>query len=118
MIFRGAYMQKGEPSADPARAERYGALGDALHINPDLRFPNLDKVVPLPPAKLPQWDMSKPRTLIDAPKQVVPAPAVQSTPGSQRTGRAHIPHGYALPSKREDTSGRCRYTGFAGGAEG
>ena len=96
-LFRGAELANGGPSRDPARAERYGALGDALYINPDLRFPNLDKVVPLPPAKLPQWDMSKPRTLIDAAKQVVPAPAVKPTAGSQRTGRAHIPQGYALP---------------------
>ncbi|MEJ8827516.1 DUF6396 domain-containing protein [Variovorax humicola] len=96
-IFRGAYMQKGGPSRDPGRAERYGALGDALYINPDLRLPNLDKVLPLPPAKLPQWDMSDPQTLIDAAKQIIPAPAVQPTPGSQHTGRAHIPQGYALP---------------------
>jgi uncharacterized protein len=81
---------------DPARAERYSLLGDALYFNPDLRFPNLDKVLPLPPAPLPQWDGDK-KTLIDAAKQVVSAPIVQPTPGSQRTGRAHIPQGYALP---------------------
>ena len=98
-LFGGAEMARGGPSPDPAREERYGALGDALYMNPDLRLPNLDKVLPLPPAKLPQWDMSKPQTLIDAAKQVVPAPAVKPTPGSQRTGRAHIPQGYALPSQ-------------------
>ncbi|WP_164840421.1 DUF6396 domain-containing protein [Collimonas arenae] len=38
---------------DTARSERYSALGDALYHNPDLRFPNLDKILPLPPAKLP-----------------------------------------------------------------
>ncbi|MDM0011038.1 DUF6396 domain-containing protein [Variovorax sp. J22P168] len=96
-LFGGAEMTRGGPSPDPAREERYGALGDALYLNPDLRFPNLDKVLPLPPAKLPQWDMSQPQTLIDAAKQIVPAPKVQPTPGSQRTGRAHIPQGHALP---------------------
>ncbi|SFM09875.1 TPR repeat [Variovorax sp. OV329] len=86
-------------SKDQAREERYDALGDALYHNPDLRFPNLDKVVPLPPAKLPSWDMSQPQTLVDAAKGLVPAPAVKPTPGSQRTGRAHIPQGYALPER-------------------
>ncbi|MDM0011037.1 DUF6396 domain-containing protein [Variovorax sp. J22P168] len=98
-LFRGAEIAKGAPSRDPARAERYGALGDALYLNPDLRFPNLDKVLPLPPAKLPQWDMSQPQTLIDAAKQVVPKPKVQPTPGSQRTGRTHIPQDHVLPQQ-------------------
>jgi hypothetical protein len=38
---------------DNFRSERYMVLGDALSRNPDLRFPNLDKILPLPPAKLP-----------------------------------------------------------------
>lgn len=57
---------------DQARGERYEVLADALRRNPDLRLPNLDKVLPLPPAPLPQWDGSK-QTLIDAAKAVVPA---------------------------------------------
>ena len=56
---------------DPSRAGRYRALGDALYRNPDLRFPNLDKVIPLPPATLPQWD-GQPQSLVDAAKAVVP----------------------------------------------
>lgn len=71
---------------DSARAERYSALGDALYHNPDLRFPNLDKVLPLPPAPLPQWDMSDPQKLVDAAKAVVPAaPSRAPSPTSQRT---------------------------------
>ena len=80
---------------DPARAERYNRLGDALERNPDLRFPNLDKVLPLPPAQLPKWD-GNPQTLIDAAKGLVPAPVVAPTPGAERTGRAHIPDGWLL----------------------
>lgn len=80
---------------DVARAERYSILGDALWRNPDLRFPNLDKAVPLPPTDLPKWDGNK-QTLIDAAKALVVQPAVQRTPGSQRTGRAHIPPGHVL----------------------
>jgi hypothetical protein len=29
----------------------------------------------------------------------VPAPVIQPTPGSQRTGRAHIPDGHVLPAR-------------------
>ena len=87
---------------DRARAERYSALGDALYTNPDLRFPNLDKVLPLPPAPLPKWDGNR-QTLIDAAKAVVPAPTPgpkpAASPASQRSGRAHIPDGYMLPEQ-------------------
>ena len=84
---------------DTARSDRYGIIADALRLNPDLRFPNLDKVLPLPPAKLPSWD-GNPDTLIDAAKALVPLPDAKPTPGSQRTGRAHIPqdHVLAMPS--------------------
>jgi hypothetical protein len=50
---------------DRSRSERYSLLGDALELNPDLLFPNLDKVLPLPPAPLPFWD-GQPETLINA----------------------------------------------------
>ncbi len=89
-------------SKDRARAERYSALGDALELEPDLRLPNLDKVLPLPPARLPMWDGSKER-LIDAGKAVVmtppKAPASAPNPASQRTGRAYIPKGQMLPER-------------------
>lgn len=81
---------------DRTRAERYGLLGDALELNPDLRLPNLDKVLPLPPASLPFWD-GKRKTLIDAAKAVIVKQPTPATPGASRTGRAHIPQGYVLP---------------------
>jgi uncharacterized protein len=89
-------------TADVSRADRYHALADALYRNPDLRFPNLDKVLPLPPARLPFWD-GKDETLINAAKAVVPAPTTPAKPAasaaSQRTGRAHIPDGFTLPER-------------------
>ncbi len=98
----------GEPlvgnAKDRARAERYSALGDALYTNPDLRFPNLDKVLPLPPARLPMWDGKK-ESLIEAAKAVVPTPPAKSTakpvanPASKLTGKAHIPEGWMLPER-------------------
>lgn len=96
---------------DPSRAARYRALGDALYRNRDLRFPNLDKVLPLPPAPLPAWD-GKAQSLIDAAKAVEPVPAPKPTPGASRTGRAHIPEGHVLPDhpvpSREESPSRDR----------
>ena len=88
---------------DQARADRYRVLADALFTNPDIRFPNLDKVLPLPPASLPMWDGNK-QALVDAAKAVVPKPAASaprpaSAPASERVGRAHVPAGLALPEQ-------------------
>ncbi|RYF26064.1 MAG: sel1 repeat family protein, partial [Comamonadaceae bacterium] len=82
---------------DLVRADRYRQIRAALERNPDLRLPNLDKVLPLPPADMPAWD-GLPQTLVDAAKGVMQAPAVKPTPGAQRTGRAHIPQGHGLPA--------------------
>ncbi len=86
----GSPLVKG--MVDKARAERYGAIGDALFNNPDLRFPNLDKVLPLTPAKLPKWD-GKPDTLINAAKGVRVTPQQQDSSASQcpTTHRAYVP---------------------------
>ena len=87
---------------DPGRAQRYMVLSDALYTNPDLRFPNLDKVLPLPPAELPMWDGNK-QTLIDAAKAIVAKPAAPSVPAAKpstvKTGRAYIPEGSMLPER-------------------
>jgi TPR repeat protein len=40
---------------DIERESRYGAIYDALAINPDLKLARLDAALPLPPAKLPEW---------------------------------------------------------------
>ncbi|MDF0604552.1 sel1 repeat family protein [Neisseriaceae bacterium TC5R-5] len=55
---------------DPSRGERYRSLSDSLdYYEPilGLKLPNLDKVLPLPPAKLPPWD-GKRDSLVDAAK--------------------------------------------------
>ncbi|MBJ7312398.1 sel1 repeat family protein [Rugamonas sp. CCM 8940] len=41
--------------ADLERSNRYSIIYDTLKINPDLKLGRLDKVLPLPPAKLPEW---------------------------------------------------------------
>jgi hypothetical protein len=59
---------------DEARSERYSTLARALEFYPGrLKLPNLDKVLPLPPAPLPKWDGNR-QTLIDAAKAVTPPP--------------------------------------------
>jgi hypothetical protein len=62
------------PHLDEARSERYAVLHNALELNPLLRFPNLDKVLPLPPAPLSAWDGDK-QTLIDTAKGVTNRPS-------------------------------------------
>ncbi|NHQ91479.1 tetratricopeptide repeat protein [Janthinobacterium lividum] len=63
------------PYVDKARGERYAVLGNELGFNPNARFPNLDKVLPLPPADLPPWNGDR-DTLLHAAKGVRPPPAV------------------------------------------
>ncbi|MDR9616103.1 DUF6396 domain-containing protein [Providencia rettgeri] len=41
---------------DPERSARYEAIADEIRNNPEARFPDIDKIVPLPPAELPEWD--------------------------------------------------------------
>ncbi len=71
---------------DKARAERYSKLGDALEFYEGrLRLPNLDRVLPLPPAPLPKWDGNV-KTLIDGAKAVTSPPANQKQ-GASLQGR-------------------------------
>ncbi|MGK5068546.1 tetratricopeptide repeat protein [Janthinobacterium sp. RT4P48] len=63
------------PFIDKARGERYAVLNRALGFNPNRRFPNLDKILPLPPADLPPWDGQR-KSLLDAAMGVRPPPAI------------------------------------------
>jgi uncharacterized protein len=99
--YMAASFRAGDPlvgrAKDPVRADRYSTLGDALRRNPDLRLPNLDKVLPLPPAPLPQWDGQR-ESLINAAKGVRPKPQPVTTSAHQLPpqDRAHIPPGHDL----------------------
>lgn len=63
------------PYVDKARGERYAVLNRELGFNPNARFPNLDKVLPLPPADLPPWNGER-DTLLHAAMGVRPPPAI------------------------------------------
>ncbi|HEK1094953.1 TPA: sel1 repeat family protein [Proteus mirabilis] len=41
---------------DLERARRYSLIGEEITSNPNAKFPDIDKIVPLPPAPLPEWD--------------------------------------------------------------
>jgi TPR repeat protein len=90
---------------DEARSERYSTLARALEFYQGrLNLPNLDKILPLPPAPLPKWDGNR-QTLIDAAKAVTPPPPKTSqsttwqTPGDMA---GHYPtEARQLPPGRE-----------------
>ena len=78
------------PFIDKDRAERYGLIGDALSFNPKRRYPNLDRILPLPPAKLPPWDGKK-QTLLDMAAGVSLTPPVPApSEAANRQGRYHL----------------------------
>ncbi|MGF6526207.1 TPR repeat protein [Variovorax sp. PvP013] len=96
-----ASFDDGDPivghAKDPIRARRYQAISERLRFDKHLQLPNLDRVLPLPPAKLPQWD-GNPDTLIDAAKAVRVTPRAQKLSGHVHppAHRAHIPPGQTL----------------------
>lgn len=94
----------GSAFIDKDRSERYFELGNALYDNPDLRFPNLDRVLPLPPAKLPPWNMNDVDGLIRAAQGVRVTPQLPPQPAASEPGRARIPPGHSLfmPDKLRD----------------
>jgi len=92
------------PHRDKVRSERYEMLGDALDFNPNRRFPNLDKMVPLPPARLPPWD-GKRETLLKAVMAVTPPNAVpKSSAASRRQGREFLDAAYDLRPTADTTN--------------
>ncbi|WP_374585722.1 tetratricopeptide repeat protein [Pseudoduganella sp.] len=93
------------PYIDKARAERYEMLGDALDYNPYRRFPNLDKVLPLPPAILPPWD-GKRESLLAAAMGVVTTPPLPSAPAPANAGRYYLDPAYRLRKTGESTTAR------------
>ncbi|MEK7893099.1 tetratricopeptide repeat protein [Burkholderia contaminans] len=101
--FNGFGLTRGENligHIDKARAQRYSKIGDVLKLyDGRLRLPNLDKVLPLPPAPLPKWNGDV-QTLINAAKAITP-PA-KSPKGGMQQGRLFVPDGYAVSALKAD----------------
>nr|WP_244322767.1 DUF6396 domain-containing protein [Paraburkholderia dipogonis] len=97
--FRGFNLSTGRNlsgKVDIQRAERYAVFGNALeHYDGRLKLPNLDKVLPLPPAPLPKWDGNK-QTLIDAAKTVIPPAKPTSASHAALQGREQMPEGHGV----------------------
>lgn len=92
------------PHLDKARSERYAVLNDALDSNPLMYFPNLDKVLPLPPVALPPWNGDK-QMLIDAAKGVTTRPSEpKASTALQRQGRQHLDAAYDLHASDDKTT--------------
>jgi len=92
------------PHRDKVRSERYEMLGDALDFNSNRRFPNLDKMIPLPPARLPPWD-GKRESLLKAVMAVTPPRTVpKASAASQRQGREFLDAAYDLRPTDDKTS--------------
>jgi len=101
------------PHLDNARSKRYLVLHNALNLNPLLRFPNLDKVLSLPPAPLPPWDGDK-QTLIDAAKGATNRPSeIKSSAASQRQGQYYLDATYDLiPSENKARGTEAPFAGY------
>lgn len=83
------------PFIDKARAERYGILGDALFFDRDRRFPNLDKVLPLPPATIPPWNGDR-DTLVRAAMGVTPVASLNIPVIPPNSSRFFVPPEFVL----------------------
>lgn len=99
------------PYIDKARAERYRVLLDALEFNPFRRLPNLDKILPLPPAELPPWDGTRESLLAAAMGVTVAAPALPADP-KPLLGRYFLDPAYRLRKTSERTE--AQHAPFAG----
>ncbi|QBE65498.1 SEL1-like repeat protein [Pseudoduganella lutea] len=91
------------PFVDKARGERYRVLADYLDFNPHIRYPNLDQVLPLPPANLPTWNGDT-NTLIEAAKGTClsPLPGKTVTP-SQKAACKNLDPVFHLRRSGENT---------------
>ncbi|GGX92738.1 sel1 repeat family protein [Massilia dura] len=95
------------PFIDKARSERYRILARALEFNPDLRFPNLDQALPLPPATIPAWNGEQ-QTLLDAVIGVSLVPRQNEEINFlSTTGRQSVNSPYRLRCSDERTSEPC-----------
>lgn len=95
------------PHVDKARSERYRILNNELSFDPDSRFPNLDKVLPLPPANLPPWNGDRDTLLAAAMGVSLPLTPQKVIDASQASGRAALDPAFTLRKSGITTSDVC-----------
>jgi len=91
------------PYIDEARGERYGLLATELGFNPSARFPNIDKVVPLPPADLPPWNGDRDTLLAAAMGVTLPLTPEKTSMAVNRLAPPHPDPQYKLRFYGEQT---------------
>ena len=97
-----------------ARSERYRMLARILEFYPDYRLPNLDSIVPLPPADLPPWNGDR-DTLLDAARGISHPPSAPPSPSeaSLRKGRYFLGPEYRLmPTDDVTSDATAPFTGY------
>ncbi|MDB5908542.1 MAG: hypothetical protein JWP34_2656, partial [Massilia sp.] len=92
------------PFVDKSRGDRYRVLSSALGFNPDRRFPNLDKILPLPPADLPPWNGERDTLLAAAMGVRLKRPPPAPTAASQYTDRRFLDAAYKLRTAADRTA--------------
>jgi hypothetical protein len=91
------------PHIDKSRSERYDVLSNELSFNPSARFPNLDKILPLPPANLPPWNGDRDTLLAAAMGVTLPLTPAKTMMVSNRIEQPHSDPHYKLPASGEQT---------------
>jgi hypothetical protein len=91
------------PFIDKARGKRYSMLNYALSFNPSRRFPNLDKILPLPPADLPPWDGTR-DSLLKAAMGVTFSPDLPQEVPRPPGDRSFVDPAYRLRKTEESTN--------------
>jgi hypothetical protein len=98
---------------DKARAERYSLLSNALSFDSNRRFPNLDRVLPLPPADLPPWNGDRDTLIQGAMGVVIPLAIPQPSAMAQQTGRHFLDSAYALRKTEQFSAGpKAPFSGY------
>ena len=84
------------PYIDKPRSARYYVLSKELSFNPSARFPNIDKILPLPPADLPPWNGDRDTLLAAAMGVTLPLTPAKTMMASSRTEQPHPDPQYKL----------------------
>lgn len=97
---------------DTARSDRYYVLSNELSFNPSARFPNLDKVLPLPPADLPPWNGDRDTLLAAAMGVTLPLTPAKTMMASNYIEPPHPDRHHKLRASGEQTV--AEYASLAG----
>jgi hypothetical protein len=102
------------PFVDKARGDRYRIFARELGFNPYNRFPNLDKVLPLPPAILPPWNGDRDTLLAAAMGVSLPLTPGKVGVAAPRLSRQFLHENFGLRMSMPDVRRLLALTGAKG----